>query len=402
MNVDWVPLASMLLTAHEAGIGLLGCLSTRTIRPINEVVPSTLPAGPVPGVSVIVTAKDEARDIESTVTHFLAQSHLPLEVIVVNDRSIDNTGTILDRLASVDSGKKLTVIHNAILPEGWLGKSHACQLGTQAARHPWILFTDGDVRLLQNDFLVRVVAYCEQNSIDHLALINDMRPMGVIKEAMVTVFGKMYSFGTMAHEQNADRRRGGGGIGAFNLVRRSAYDRIGGHAAFPLDTGDDFKLGRLMKRSGFRQRLWHGFGSVHCRWHDGAVDVIRGLEKNFFGGFNYSVTKLSAFTVGLLITAFGPLILAALVLSGAIESPSNALAWALLPLVTQLGGSYLEWGLYGRRVGIRWFTPMTQLVGSMLVLVAGWNSAIRILKRGGVAWRDSFYSLDALRRNLIR
>ena len=376
-------------------------MAAHSIRPINDVIPMTIPAGPIRGVSVIITAKDEAKDIESTVTHFLAQAHLPLEVIVVNDRSSDATGAILDRLAAGDATGKLKVIHNSVLPKGWLGKSHACHLGVTTARHPWFLFTDGDVRLLQKEFLARVVAHCELVSIDHLALINDMRPMGVMKEAMVTVFGKMYALGTMAHEQNADRRRGGGGIGAFNLVRRSAYDRIGGHAAFPLDTGDDFKMGKLIKRWGFRQRLWHGFGSVHCRWHEGAFDVIRGLEKNFFGGFNYSLTLLTGFTVGLLITVFGPLTLATALLSGAIEAPPNGIAWALLPLAVQLGGYFLEWGMYGRKLGIRWFTPFTQIAGAILILFAGWNSAYRILKRDGVAWRDSYYPLDELKRHQI-
>lgn len=391
--------AALALTAHESVLGILGLAASRSIAPIVDRLPPTPPTGRRSGVSVVITAKDEARDIESTVRHFLAQTHVDLEVVVVDDRSRDATGEILDRIAAdVDPGR-LTVIHNRVLPKGWLGKSHACSVGAAVARKPWILFADGDVTLASADFLARVTAYCDAEGIDHLALVPDTRPMSPLKEAVVGVFGRLYSLGTLAHEQTADRPRGGGGVGAFNLLRRDVYARIGGHGALPLDTGDDFKLGRIVKRWGFRQRLLHGLDAVRCPWHDTAWAVVKGLEKNFFGGFYYSPAFVLLFTLGLLVTVYGPLAWALLSFTGLVGEVSPA--WITAPLVAQFLPMIVEWAIVGRRLGFRASTVIGQYAGAALILFAVWNSMLTILRRGGVSWRDSFYPLAELRKHQL-
>ena len=394
-----IPLVALGLTIHEAVMGGLGLAASRTITPILDLIPSAPPIDRRPGVSVVITAKDEARDIEATVRRFVGQTHLDLEVVVVNDRSTDDTGPILDRLVAELGSERLRVIHNAVLPKGWLGKSHACGLGAASARKSWILFADGDVSLDPPDFLARVVDHCEREAIDHLALVPDTRPMTPLKAATVGVFGRLYSLGTLAHEQTADRPRGGGGVGAFNLLRREVYERIGGHGALPLDTGDDFKLGRVVKRWGFRQRLRHGLDTVRCPWHDTAWLLVKGLEKNFFGGFWYSPTLVVVFTVGLLTTVYGPLVWALVAATGACGDV--ALAWMFLPLVAQFLPMTIEWWTIGRRLGFGASTLIGQYAGAALILFALWNSMFSILRRGGVSWRDSFYSLVELRKHQL-
>src|SRR5262245_4794641 len=115
-----------------------------------------LAAAPLPVLSVVVTARDEAEAIETTVRRLLAQRYDRLEVIVVDDRSTDGTGAILDHLQAKTGPGRLTVIHNRQLPRGWIGKCHACHLGAQRARGDWILFMDGDVELVSEDLLARI------------------------------------------------------------------------------------------------------------------------------------------------------------------------------------------------------------------------------------------------------
>jgi glycosyltransferase involved in cell wall biosynthesis len=359
---------------------------------------------PLPSLSVVVTARDEAAGIESTVRRLLAQRYPGLQIVVVDDRSSDGTAAILDRLQAETGRAELNVLHNRDLPPGWLGKCHACHLGAARARGDWILFMDGDVELARDDLLARVVLLAEERRLDHVALVPDQRPVSALQAALLQVFAQMYLLASRLHEMDRDRRRGGGGIGAFNLVRRAAYDRIHGHTLLKMDPADDFKLGRLLKESGARQRFFDAVGLVRCPWHKGALNVARGLEKNFFAGFNYSLLELVAHTVLGLALAFGP---AATAVAGSLLAaapPNRAMVLVVgwLPLVVQ---ALVVWS--GSRVhtqrqgGSPLVLSALYPAAILLLLAAAWNSAIRILARGGVVWRDTFYALDVLRAGLV-
>src|SRR6185436_3773390 len=96
-------------------------------------------AAAAPKVTIVVAARDEATKIEAAVRSMLAQQYPACEVVVVADRSTDGTGEILDRLAVAEP--RLIPVHVRELPPGWLGKTHAMQLGADRAGGEWILFT---------------------------------------------------------------------------------------------------------------------------------------------------------------------------------------------------------------------------------------------------------------------
>src|SRR5688572_12867323 len=97
---------------------------------------------PATRVSIVTAARDEEARIESAVRGFLAQGGVQIEVIVVDDRSVDRTDEIVRRLAREDSRVKSLRVDT--LPDNWLGKCHACHLGACAATGDWILFSDAD------------------------------------------------------------------------------------------------------------------------------------------------------------------------------------------------------------------------------------------------------------------
>lgn len=375
-------------------------------REANRLGGGTLQDAPAPALSVVVTARDEADGIETTVKRLLSQRYPGLEIVVVDDRSSDGTGAILDRLRSAlpDGGPRLEVIHNETLPEGWIGKCHACHLGASRARGAWILFTDGDVALEDPEILIRVVAHAERCRLDHVTVFPDLRPMSPWQAGLVAAFGQLFILGSRLYEMEQDRPRGGGGVGAFNLVRRSAYDRIGGHRLLRMDLVDDYKLGMLLKESGARQRFFNGAGLVRCPWHRGARNVVRGLEKNFFSGFNYSLIELTAVTTLLAALSYGPAILGTAVTALTWRSASAPLlvaAW--LPLIVQSVSMFVGFSREARRYG---YSPLALTLlhplSMALVIVAAWNSALTTLRQGGARWRETFYPLRALRAGLVR
>jgi glycosyltransferase involved in cell wall biosynthesis len=415
-----VPIVSLL--ASIAGIlsaawTVFGILLRRAVGRI-EVLRTALgvadgPAGaeavaravsPLPSLSVVVAARDEVLEIETTVRRLLEQRYPGLEVIVVDDRSADGTGEILDRLLARAGGERLAVIHNRVLPRGWLGKCHACRLGAERARGEWILFLDGDVELVADDLLARVVALASGRGYDHVAVIPDQRPVSPLQQALLSVFAQMYLLAARVYEMDRDKRRGGAGIGAFNLVRRSSYDRIGGHVLLRMDPADDYKLGRLLKESGARQRLFDGVDLVRCPWHRGALNVARGLEKNLFAGFDYSVLELAGFSILALALVFGPaaVALASTVLPTAAGAPGLA-AFGCLPLALEVAFIGSGFRLQSRRFGgSALLLSLVYPVAVLILIGAAWNSAIRTIARGGIRWRDTFYGLRELRAGRVR
>jgi glycosyltransferase involved in cell wall biosynthesis len=308
-------MSRLLLLLASAGLlggwilyGGLALWGGRRLRFLADLLAEEDAAGAAPGqvlsLSAVVTARDEAAAIEGTVRSLLRQRHPSLELIVVDDRSTDGTGAILDSLAA-EAGPRLRVIHVAALPGGWLGKCHACHVGSQRARGEWILFLDADVTIGPEDLLARSVGLAERRGIDHLPVLPDMRPVGMLQGAFLAVFEQALFFHMRFWEMEADRRRGGSGVGAFNLVRRTAYDRVGGQARLRLEVAEDYKLGMLLKETGARQRLVSGRGMVFCPWHASALGIVRGLEKNFFGGTGYSVATVAWHSLAIILLQAG-------------------------------------------------------------------------------------------------
>ena len=117
--------------------------------------------------SVVIAARDEAARIEQTIRHLIAQRGVEIEVIVVDDRSADGTSEILGRLAKEDA--RVQVKRVDVLPEGWLGKCHACHVGVSAATGDWILFTDADC-WLKPEVIARALLVAERDGADHITM----------------------------------------------------------------------------------------------------------------------------------------------------------------------------------------------------------------------------------------
>ncbi|HZM69528.1 MAG TPA: glycosyltransferase family 2 protein [Candidatus Cryosericum sp.] len=400
--MHWLGLApgTVLITSWLA-LGALLVAGSRRVRLLAEVLrqdasqddapPRDGAATALPALSIIVTARNEAGAIEGTVERLLRQRYPGLQVIVVDDRSTDGTSGILDRLKGA-AGGRLDVVHNRELPPGWLGKCHACRTGAERARGDFLLFLDGDVALADEHLLARVLRYAERRRIDHLAVVPDLRPVSPLQAALLSAFDQVMLVEQRAFEMDLDLPRGGGGVGAFNLIRRGAYERIGGHQLLRMEIADDHRLGILLKESGARQRIMSGLGLVRCPWHRGALGTIRGLEKNLFAGLRYSVPMLVVQTVGAALLHLGPALLALFGRS----------FWATVPLLVQALILLLVSVVSRRRLA---YNPLALFIMYPLSLAlftwAVWNSALATLRQGGVLWRDTFYPLADLRAGAV-
>lgn len=366
-------------------------LSVEAIWGLHRLVRLTeCPAGesvPTPQVSIVVAARDEQRNIETGVRSMLSQQYSRLEVVVVDDRSTDQTGSILDRIAATEP--RLTVVHLTDLPRGWLGKNHALQCGADRGSSEWILFADADIQM-GPDTVGRAVRYAEANGVDHLAVAPDIIMPGPLLSAFVVHF--LYSFLAFTKPWKAKDPKSWFfvGVGAFNLVRRTAYQGVDGHRRIALRPDDDLKLGKILKRAGWRQDALLGFRMVSVEWYHSLGEMIRGFEKNMFAGIDYSIALSLA--GGLIQLINGVLPPVALLLT---RGPTQALFAVQVVIAI---GTYYRLAREARMSGV---VALLYPVVVLLFVYIMWRTMILNLVHGGLQWRGTFYSLKQLKANRV-
>jgi len=340
-----------------------------------------------PKVSIVVAARDEAKHVETAVRSLLALDWPDLEIVAVDDRSSDGTGEILDRLAKRDA--RLRVVHVTELPPGWLGKNHALQLGADAAQGGWLLFTDADV-LFHPDTLRQAIALANARQLDHLTVGPEASVSGFLLQSAVAGFGVFFSLYTRAWRVRDPKSSAHIGIGAFNLVRRAAYLRAGGHTALPLRPDDDMKLGKRLKETGCAQEVADGRGRLGVEWYGSLREMVLGLEKNTFASVEYSLPLALGSCLLVVLLAVFPFF--GMVFTGGAPRVLFGLTYVLQALATAESA---------RRLGLDpWLGPMFPFAAGFLVYVI-LRSTVVTLRTGGIRWRGTFYPLAELKRNKV-
>ncbi len=176
------------------------------------------------------------------------------------------------------------------------------------------------------------------------------------------------------------------GIGAFNLVRASAYRAIGGHRTVALRPDDDVRLGRALKTAGYRQAAASGIGLVEVEWYPSLRAMARGLRKNTFAVVDYRLTLVAVGTLLPLAFVFWPV--AALVVTG---GPALWLNAAVVGL-----GAWTTADT-ARAHGLPLWSALLYPVGSLLLLWMVWSAALRAVRTGEIEWRDTTYPVERLR-----
>ncbi len=243
-------------------------------------------------VSVIVPARDEERDIGGATESKLALDDPDFEVVVVDDQSRDKTRGIL-RSLEARHPDRLRVVEGVEPPKGWLGKPHALQQGVAAARairpDDWLLFSDADV-FFEPGLLARALSHAESKRLDFLALMPRMEMKGFgewLLAPAVANTGFVYGPGWLANVPSATLIPLGAGV--FNLIRRRAYDALGGHEAQKASVVDDIRLGYRAKRAGYRCGVALALDAVSVRMYHGLLETIDGFTKNLYFGMGSSL-----------------------------------------------------------------------------------------------------------------
>ena len=367
-------IAFVLVAVLWVGISILGVLGNLSLRRLPRR------RGERPSVSIVVPARNEAERIETTVKGLTRQQDVDAQIIVVDDGSTDATGQLLDRMSA--EHPSLEVLRVDEVPEGWLGKCHACSLGAARARGDWILFVDADTSC-SDDVVNRAVAAAVDQRSDHLCLMPDLGRCSLGGQATISM--TMFGILGLSVGVNHDLPFGYVGVGSFTLFRRSAYDAIGGHAGVRMEVVEDLALGYRARRHGFRSRVYMATEDVEVRWAHSIRSFVAVLEKNVFAKQGFSAGRLALESCAVL-SLWGLPIWGWFAGSSVGLAAGLAMTLAVLPAIWT--ATRYRWNLLAG-VLAPWMLPV--------LVFASVNSARRVLSQGGVNWRGAHYPLAELR-----
>jgi glycosyltransferase involved in cell wall biosynthesis len=342
----------------------------------------------LPSLSVVLAARDEAPHVERSLRSLLAQDYPELEIIAVDDRSRDGTPAVLSGVAKSDTRVVVLRVHE--LPAGWLGKNHALWRGAERARGEWLLFTDADV-VFATGALRRALSYAVAHELDHLTLAPLLVARSLPLRAFVAYFAYAFIALWGAYRAN-DRRSGRGvGIGAFNLVRRSAYEAVGTMRAISLRPDDDIRLGRRLRAFGFRQRMLNGRAVLSVAWYPSLGAAVSGLEKSMYPSVEYRVVDALIVVAFIVATMVWPFIGVALL--GGVDRV--LLATAVLCLWLGVAETYRQ--ALGDLLDLRAVVAIVLFPFSAAVFAYTVVRSMFLAETVGLTWRGTVYPLSLLR-----
>jgi chlorobactene glucosyltransferase len=351
--------------------------------------PNLSDVAPVEGplVSVVIPARNESETIEAVVRSILTSSYGAFELLVVDDRSTDDTAAVVERLAA--GNPRVRLVRGEPLPDGWYGKPWACAQGAGAGAGELLLFTDADTRH-EPELLGRAVAAMGRERADLVTVAPHQRCVTFWERLVMPQIWLLLGLRYHPREVNRARReRDVIANGQFILTTREAYDAVGTHAAVRHEVAEDLALAQSYLRHGRRIHFAFAERLMETRMYQSLPQLVEGWSKNVYLGGRRSFPEepvLRALVPAMLLAAVGFWLLPPLVLlAGALGADAGALA---PPALVATGLSVLFWGMisYGMKIPVAYglLYPLGALMAIYIVLRSTWRGERRVEWRGRV------------------
>jgi chlorobactene glucosyltransferase len=328
-------------------------------------------------VSIIVPARNEARNIERCLRSILTTAWPSIEVFVVDDHSTDGTGEIARRIAAEDL--RVTVLDAPPLPDGWFGKQWACHTAVQRAGANLFLFTDADTRHTA-ELLPRAVRALRERAADMISVLGTQE-LGTFWERLLMPQVFIFILTRYGNTERMSRSRkplDKIANGQFFVVRREAYEAMGGHEAVRNHVAEDLRIAQEVCRAGGSVQFVEGLEYISTRMYEGLGELMRGWGKNVYAGGRDTIV-LGPLGRSVLRVVFPiptlwnvvPFVLGVAALVGLL--PMTLFWWAAACYVA----SFLFWlGVYIWQRGPAWYALLHPLAGALLFVLfarAAWR-----------------------------
>ncbi|NLG99155.1 MAG: glycosyltransferase [Chloroflexi bacterium] len=349
------------------------------------------PDSDAPLVSVIIPARNEARNIRSCVLGLLRQTYPNIEVIAVDDRSSDSTPQILAALAEEDP--RLAVIQGQPLPPGWVGKPHALHQGAQAANGSWLCFIDADT-FAHPALIASTVRAAQAAGADLFTIMTAQRLETFWEKVILPLIFTALSVGFSPQKVNDPAQPDAVANGQFLLFRREAYRAIGGHQSVAQSIVEDRDLAQRIKQSGLRLVMADGRDLAETRMYTRFSEIWEGWTKNIFLGLSGRPKLAWLGVFGALLCLLGAVGLPGWFIGAATWLPNGG-GWVagLALLEAVISWAYLLWmrARAARAFDISPLYALTLPLGALIFGAMMATSTLKTLTGRGITWKGRRY-----------
>jgi chlorobactene glucosyltransferase len=358
----------------------------RALAPVGKSAPAS--ADTAARVAIIVPARDEAANIGACLASLVGQEHPRLAIVVVDDHSSDDTATIVRRFAEKD--RRIILLPCPPLPPGWTGKVNACAAGARAVADAadWLCFLDADMRC-EPPLISSAVAAAARDGIDLLTLTPRQRLESFAERLILPCgFYLLLSFSRDLSRLQAPDSDDATASGQFMLIRREAYEDVGGHAAVSRSIVEDLELARLMKRRGHRVLMQDGSAMLSTRMYRGWGTLWPGIAKNLVGMLGGPLPTLVTVAV-CVVLAWAAVLVPAFAIASCIAGAGDAciaLAPAVAASAAAFGLHFAGAAFFGIPLAYGLLFPLGYTVGALIAL-----DGLRWRLTGRVRWKGRVY-----------
>ena len=301
-------LSTSLVYVAQSNLRNLKRLKTLSAKQENKIV------------SILIPARNEYHNLRRCLDSLINQDYSNIEILVLNDRSTDQTATLVEEYQNKD--KRVQLLQGQDLPDGWIGKHWACHQLSEAAKGTIILFMDADTVLSSSIVSKAVLGMNEQNS-DLVSLVPGRKANCLIEKLMFPLIDWMIlcwlpvklAYSSKSPYLSAN-------FGQFMMFRKEAYITIGGHSYLRNNLLDDFELGREIKRNGLKWNLYDGSKDITTRMYSRSREAFTGLSRSIFPVFDY---RISAFILAVAILSSLAILPQLYIINSTLDGDSNQL-----------------------------------------------------------------------------
>jgi len=339
-----------------------------------------------PLISILIPARNEELNIKRCVNSLRKQDYKNIEILVLNDNSIDNTAAIVEEISLKDSRVKL--INGAPLKKGWLGKCWACFQLSKYAKGDFLIFTDADT-LHYRDTVSKAFAALLKNKLDGISVYPKQISV-TFHERMTVPFINfaILSFMPLVLVKYAKGGFFSTGIGQFFMFKKDVYEKMGGHESVKSEILEDIHLSKQIKKCGFRYMVFNGSKNIYCRMYNNFSEVVNGFTKFIYAAFNYN-----GFMEFLAVTAFSVFFLFPFLLL-----PLNLLIYGLSNIIITINVIQIlliltiKAILYMKFKG-RVLDSLLMPISTTYMLLIAVNSYVKAKSKKGLYWKGRSYNV---------
>jgi len=376
---------------------------------MDIVVEPVKPPSEAPLISICIPARNEERNIRRCVEAALKQDYPNLEVIVLDDRSTDQTSEILrtmtlesDSLLSDKMRKHtpsghlasaLQIIDGSELPSGWAGKPHALNQAAKVARGEWLCFIDADT-FLEPETLSSCYAKAIETKADMFTIMTFQILGSFWEKTVMPLVMTALSVGFSPRKVNDPNTKDAIANGQFILIKRSVYEAIGGHEGVKDKIVEDKAISEQVKWNGYRLIVADGMKVARTRMYTSLPEMWEGWTKNIYLGLRDQPGLMALGVFGAFLAVMAALFMPLWPLLG-ISWYFNNGGWMAFSVIVE---SLLMWGylFYVRAQAVLkmeispWYALTTPL-GAGVFGAMMFTSAWKVISRKGVRWKGRLY-----------